>query len=666
MPHSRHGSRRLWLCGALALSCSGHSLPSLCNARATGPGYPVTPKAPPPLPPPPGQGTSLHFERYIVVDQFGYRPGMTKVAVLADPERGWNASDSYRPGPTLEVRRWSDGALAWSGAPSVWQGGAIDEASGDRGAWLDFSALTTPGLYYVFDPKEPGRSHPFEIADDVYRKVLRSAVRMYYFNRANFEKKPPYSCSGKRCWSLGVDYLGPGQDGEARSVAERDNAQTARDLRGGWWDAGDSNKYVTFSSDAVHQLLTAYEEHPAAFTDDFGIPESGNGIPDLIDEVLVELAWLERMQPPDLGGGALVKVGVIEHGEPTPDRSKLRRYYYPGACSSATIAVAGEFGHAARVARRFPGLAAKTAEWTRRAREAWRHFHEHPKRDTCDDGTIKAGDADRSLLRQDQEAVVAAVHLFALTADPEFGAYVSAHYRETRPWKEDRWSAYEPAQGDALLDYAALPNADPDTKRAILARKLEQLATVDINGFRPELDLYRAYMRKDAYHWGSNSQRASYGNTNYDALVHGLVASADRARYEERALGLLHAFHGVNPLGLVYLSNMYADGGDFGVDSIFHAWFRDGDPKWDDARNSELGPAPGYVAGGPNPHYCDDQPKEHACTRSLVRAQPPGKAYVDTNTGWEPTNPYDKSWELSEPGIYYQAAYIRLVSKFVN
>ena len=49
-----------------------------------------------------------------------------------------------------------------------------------------------------------------------------------------------------------------------------------------------------------------------------------------------------------------------------------------------------------------------------------------------------------------------------------------------------------------------------------------------------------------------------------------------------------------------------------------------------------------------------------------MRAQPPGKAYVDTNTGWEPANPYDKSWELSEPGIYYQAAYVRLLSKFVN
>jgi endoglucanase len=117
---------------------------------------------------------------------------------------------------------------------------------------------------------------------------------------------------------------------------------------------------------------------------------------------------------------------------------------------------------------------------------------------------------------------------------------------------------------------------------------------------------------------------------------------------------------------LVYLTNMYAVGGDACVDEAFHHWFRDGHPKWDNARTSELGPAPGYVVGGPNKQFCQGQPAEHACTRSAVRDQPPGKAYVDTNAGEEPANPYGKSWELSEPAIYNQASYLRLVSKFVR
>jgi hypothetical protein len=49
-----------------------------------------------------------------------------------------------------------------------------------------------------------------------------------------------------------------------------------------------------------------------------------------------------------------------------------------------------------------------------------------------------------------------------------------------------------------------------------------------------------------------------------------------------------------------------------------------------------------------------------------LRREPPQKAYLDFNTGWQPTAEHDQSWELTEPGIYYQAAYVMLVSKFVE
>jgi len=629
--------------------------------------YPATPTAPPPVPPPAGRGQDVELQRYIVVDQFGYQPKLAKVAILVDPARGWNAADEYKPGPTLEVRRWSDSKPVWQGKPAAWKAGALDETAGDRGAWLDFTKLETPGLYYVFDPKNAVRSHPFEIADGVYRAALKSAARMYYFNRANFEKKPPFSCVGKRCWSLGADYVGSAQDREARSVKDRYNAKTARDLSGGWWDAGDVNKYVTFSSDPVHQLLTAFEERPSAFTDDFNIPESGNGVPDLIDEVLVELAWLKRMQPPDLKGGALIKVGLADYGDPVPDRSRFPRFYYPEPCSAATIVVAGEFAHAALVLKQFPALASEVVDLTQRAKSAWTHFQTKPKSEACDDGSIKSGDADRTLAQQTADAVIAGAYLFALTGDATYAEQVNQNYATTHPFQSDDWSMYDPAQGDALLYYASLPNTDAGVKRAILERKKSLLQSSELFGFRPELDLYRAYLRSGTYHWGSNNQRAAVANTNYDAIRWNLVAGDAVDAFRERAAGMLHSFHGVNPMQLVYLTNMYADGGDACADELFHAWFRDGDPKWDNARTSELGPAPGYVTGGPNRSYCDGQdPGQHACASSPVRRQPPGKAYFDRNTGYEPQDPFDQSWQVNEPAIYYQASYVRLVSKFVG
>jgi endoglucanase len=181
--------------------------------------------------------------------------------------------------------------MVFAGAPQLWSDGAVRTQSGDRGWWFDFSAVVEPGSYYIVDVERDIAGGRFEIADDVYDDVLDAALRMFWFKRANTPH--PESLAGP--WSDEAAYVGPGQDTEARSVDDPDNAATTLDLSGGWFDAGDTGKYVTFASEPVHQLLTAYERNPAVFDDAVGIPESGNGIADVLDEVRWEIEWLERM-----------------------------------------------------------------------------------------------------------------------------------------------------------------------------------------------------------------------------------------------------------------------------------------------------------------------------------------------------------------------------------
>lgn len=602
------------------------------------------------------------------IDQFGYRPGAKKLAVLSDPVEGFDSKLELKPGKRYEVRSWSDGKVAHAGSPEPWNEGALQRSSGDRGSWYDFSSLTTPGDYCVLDVAGGFRSHRFSVGSGVYRDVLRAATKVFYFQRANVAKQKPFACAGEKCWVVAADYVGAGQDREARSVRDRGNAATARDLSGGWWDAGDVNKYVTFAQTPVHQLLTAYTERPQVFGDDFGIPESGNRVPDLLDELKVELDWLMKMQPSDASGGVLLKVGNVDFGDPVPEKSRFPRYYYPQPCSSSTIAAAGMFAHAALVMKTVPSLATYASDLQARARRAWTHFHQHPKSGDCDDGTIKAGDADRSLVSQEQASVVAAVYLFALTGEASYGEAIMKGARSLRPMTEDGWSSYEPEQGEALLYYAALPNADPSLKATILARKLEQARSLDIYGYKPALDLYGAFMRDGTYHWGHNQVRANVGNTNYELTqLASSLKPSELESFQQRAEGVLHWFHGVNPLGLVYLTNMYAFGAERSVNQIFHVWFPDGDPTYDDARSSRLGPAPGYLPGGPSRQYCEGQdPAKNKCASSLLRRQPLQKAYLDFNTAWNPEVEHDRSWEVTEPGIYYQSAYVMLASKFVD
>lgn len=74
-------------------------------------------------------------------------------------------------------------------------------------------------------------------------------------------------------------------------------------MTGGWHDAGDYNKYVNFAYSAVLDLLMSYEFNPEAWTFEYSnIPESGNGIPDLLDEIKYELDWLKKMQDTDWCG----------------------------------------------------------------------------------------------------------------------------------------------------------------------------------------------------------------------------------------------------------------------------------------------------------------------------------------------------------------------------
>jgi len=132
----------------------------------------------------------------------------------------------------------------------------------------------------------------------------------------------------------------------------------------------------------------------------------------------------------------------------------------------------------------------------------------------------------------------------------------------------------------------------------------------------------------------------------------------------------LHYLHGVNPLGVAYLTNMGAHGAERSVSQIYHSWFANGSAAWDSAGESTYGPAPGFLAGGPNPSYGWDGCCPDGCGAgnscgsappSPPTGQPDQKSYFDFNDNW-PLN----SWSVTENSNGYQTAYIRLLSQFVD
>lgn len=601
--------------------------------------------------------------KHIKVDQFGYLPNSRKVAVIVDPQTGYNAAESFSPGTgtnQYQLRRWSDDAVVFSGTITSWNGGATQAQSGDRGWWFDFSAVTAPGSYYIYDLTNNAGSYRFDIGNTVYDDVLKHAVRMFFYQRINYPKQTPYTDAK---WADAACFEGANQDRFARSRYDKANPATAKDLHGGWMDAGDYNKYVTFTFQPLCNMMEAYRLFPAAFKDNYNIPESGNGTPDLLDEIKWELDWLKRMQDATGTDGLLLKVGADVYTAYSPASTDVNPRYYVPECTSSTLTGAATFALGALVYKSLPDPAMKSYgdDLLARAQRAWTRANVTTAgftsfSTTCDDQDIKSGDADVTIQDQREMAITAATYLYEATGNTAYRTVFDNLYSMARPYANWWWGPYYTAVERALLRYSTMPGATATVASNISSMKSGQNGVLSINDYSAGTDLYRSHMPDDQYHWGSHEVKANAGVHNLDFISFG-INSTQHTLYKEAAEAYLHWFHGVNPMGKVMLSNMYAYGGDDCVNEIYHSWFGDG-TNWDNVLTSPYGPAPGYIPVGPNKFF-------PVSTISPPYGQPAQKSYKEWNTAWNGSY-NENSWEITEPTIYSQGAYVSLLGRLIG
>ncbi|HEX2874855.1 MAG TPA: glycoside hydrolase family 9 protein [Polyangiaceae bacterium] len=592
---------------------------------------------------------------FIVVDQFGYLPEAEKIAVLRDPEAGFDESESYTPGSKYELVDAATKAVVSELSAVAWNGGQVDDKSGDRAWRVDFSVLKAPGVYFLRDVEAKVRSDVFRVADDVYRQVLRHAFRTFFYQRAGFEKKAEFAGAG---WADTASHLGSGQDKNARLYGKTDDATTERDLSGGWYDAGDLNRYTPWTADYIVALLRAYEETPSAFGDDFGLPESGNGQSDLLDEVRFGLEHLQRLQSES--GGFISVLGVA--GASPPSSAKGPSVYGPET-TNATLRAGTALAWAARIFR--SSDAAYASALLDRAKQAWAWAELNPAAKFENTGKVAAGEQQSS----DKEVALYklgfAVALHRADAGGTFKSYFEDNYAASGLGVLNGYNAaWELQLTELFLDYTRMPDAAAQVKQAIVQAFATTIAAPDNLGtLTGDPDPYLAYVAD--YTWGSNSHKARTGCLQYDVISFGIDAGreGDARRAAER---YVHYLHGVNPLGLVYLSNMGGSGAARSATTFYHTWFADKSPRWDEVGVSTDGPPPGFLVGGPNPSYdwdgvCPGNAMCPAARPTPPYGQPPQKSYANFNDSW-PVN----SWSVTENSDGYQVYYLRLLSKFVR
>ena len=600
----------------------------------------------------------------IVVDQFGYMPAQEKIAIIRDPQVGFDAADSFTPGTAYDVVNSVSGLVVYSGSAVPWNGGATDASSGDKVWSFDFSSVTAAGDYYVRDTQRNIASYTFKIATNVYAPVLRAAVRAFFYQRAGQEKSAANAGAG---WADHASHIGPGQDKNARLYSAPTNASTERDLSGGWYDAGDQNKYTSWTAGYIIGLLHAYFENPGIWGDDYNIPESGNGIPDIVDEAKWGLEWLGRMQNPD--GSVLSILGVANASPPSAATGPS---YYGPASTSATLASAGAYALGAKVLGGIPTLATYAAALRTRAEAAWAWADANPNiqfknNDSSNNSQgLGAGQQETDDYGRLSLKLTAAVYLFDLTGTATYRAFIDSNYAQSHQFLYNNFIyPYEDSLQSALLYYASLASATTATASAIRSSYVTGMESPDNWGaVTSGTDPYRAYL--NSYVWGSNGIKATQGDM-FATMAYYSIGSHSTTAAMNAASHYIHYLHGVNPLAKTYLSNMGSLGAENSVDKFFHSWFAKGSALWDSVKTSTYGPAPGFLVGGPNSSYNWETgcpALNNGCgtaAPSPPQGQPAQKSYKDFNDGW----PLD-SWSVTENSNGYQTAYIRLLARFVG
>lgn len=558
----------------------------------------------------------------IKVNQVGYTTDAEKYALVTGFVEDLPAD--VEAGTPFSVVRVDDDSVAYTGELALVT--PYDPlVSGEAIFAADFSEVTEPGRYYLevdtAGTLEGGTiSVPFDIGDDVYDALLVDVARYFYYQRQGIELTDDFAGEFARP-------LGHPQDSNAplRSTMESGELADTLDISQGWYDAGDYGKYVAYAAGAVDDLLAAYELHPDVFTDgQFNIPESGNGIPDVLDELKWELDWVLKMQDPTDGG--FYERVYPANATAMPHEHDAARYVEdlldgttPNVKPTRATAVATAYlAHAARVYQPFD--AAYANQLLAAARAGWDYLQAYPD---CWPTTWWTCDPASPWNTEEQNRLWAAAELFHTTGEDEFNEFFLSRYDDeeySEMWLDTDENAGFPGMR-AFLAYASAPNADPDATEWFIEHfnvwRDNQLTRAETFAWRNFLNDGSDGKDSD-YYWGSNSVTLETVST----LARGsLIAGNYNERVIRAARAQLNYILGINPLHISYISGY----GTTPITTIYsHIYSHDA---------IEAIP-PGYMAEGPN-HFDGG--------RAYSRFY--GKAFWPTNS----------DWTTSEHAIYYNA-----------
>lgn len=545
------------------------------------------------------------------VNQVGYLPDGPKRATVVTT--------------SSQVLTWrlrtASGTLVASGS-TVPHG--ADQASGQSVQVADFSSYRETGSGYVLTV-DGNNSDPFDIRADLYDGLRSDAMAFFYHQRSGIaiDSSLVGSAYARPAGHLGV---APNK-GDTSVPCQSGICDYTRDVRGGWYDAGDHGKYVVNGGISTWLVVSSFERARRAGTDaalgdsTLRVPERGNGVPDVLDEARWELDFLMRMQVPDgkpYAGMAFHKVhDAVWTAIPTrPEQDdQVRELHRPS--TAATLNLAASAAQCARVYR--PYDAAFADRCLAAARKAWTAARADPALyapDSDSTGGGAYGDTQVS-----DEFYWAAAELYATTGE---SAYRDAATSSTWHTSTGAFTPYGFGWADTAalgrLTLATVPNGLPAADLTRIRSSVTSAADSHLSTMAGQG--YGMPIPTDGYFWGSNSELAN------NAIVMAVAGELTGAgRYRAGALEAMDYLLGRNALGQSYVTGY----GETSSRNQHHRF-------WAHQADASLpNPPAGSLAGGPNSALQDPVAEER------LAGCAPAACYVD-DIGSYSTNEVAVNW----------------------
>ncbi|SHH76850.1 glycoside hydrolase family 9 protein [Clostridium grantii] len=473
----------------------------------------------------------------------------------------------------------------------------INKTSGETNYYGDFSNVREKGKY-IIKTETLGNSYEFEISNDIYERVDYDILKMLYLQR----------CGVELTSELAGDYAHPICHNDEATIY---GTTTKIDVSGGWHDAGDYGRYVVPGAKTVADLFLAYQSKPDNFGDNLGIPESSNGIADILDEARFELEWMLKMQDSESGGVYHKVTGANFPGTvmPQDETSEL-------IVSPISDAATGDF--AAVMAMSYDTFKSIDKDFAEKclnsSKKAWDYLN---KKSTFqgfkNPSGIVTGEYGDSTISD--EYLWASVELYKVTYDKKYHTEIKENYSN-----KSLGLGWADVGIYALYDYLNIDNDKVDSE-LFNKMKNDLISAADEALKLSKNDGYFISMGEE-YPWGSNMTVA-----NKAMLLQMANKIAENSEYIEAARNNINYLFGVNPMSTSYVTGY----GTISPVSTHH--------RPSQSINSTM---PGMLVGGPNSNLQDPYAK------SVLANEPPAKCYVDNS----------QSYSCNEITIYWNSPLI--------